>query len=202
MIKKIALGLVAGSLLSGCASQQTAMDFSRFGDVQLGQWGGGVNAQAVKSVAFAHPSAGDVDQDKLAACVAENVTNRGVTLSDTAGSHFGTYTGNYYQQSNQHSVGGGSVIVREGSGNIVAEGITEYSASALVKRAVRFTMTAQLGESGNVYRFSNLEQAQLNSGAVANSGFDKIGAWQGANPDLALVSLEQLSSNIDNCIKR
>lgn len=182
---------------TGCATQSASLDLSRFGNVEKEPW---ESREAIKSVEFTLASSVDVEQDRLAMCVAENVTNRSVTLSDNAGSHFGAVTGTYYNQSNQQSVAGGQTIIREGEGKIVAEGLIEYSASTFVNNALRFTLIINTGDSNNSYRFANLQRAQLGTGTLANTGFGKIGAWPAAKPEKAIQSLESLAVQINSCL--
>ncbi|MNE97279.1 hypothetical protein D3C80_1955980 [compost metagenome] len=82
----------------------------------------------------------------------------------------------------------------------VAQGAVDYSASTLVSRSVRYVLAANLEPSGLRLDFSKLEQAQINTGVANNTGYMKIGAWAGANPDLALAALESQAEDIKNCV--
>lgn len=187
---------VALALLAGCAGQGRMPVVNQF-DAKYSPW---ASAEAVSSVTFQRPgSAGDI-----APCVAEVVSNQGETLSDSSGSFFGAYTGNYYSFEKSTQAAGGSVIeyVAPDASSVVASGSTRYSASSLVSRSVRFKLAVEQDAAERTYRYSSLGQAQLDSGVVANTGYGPIGSFAGANPDLALQALDQLTNNIEKCLAR
>ncbi|MNR34942.1 hypothetical protein D3C85_1527530 [compost metagenome] len=107
---------------------------------------------------------------------------------------------------NQREAGGGGVIVQASKDgrSVVAERVTEYSTSSLIpiQRAVRFTLSAKVGDAGRTFYFSKLEQAQLDTGVASNTGYRKIGVWSGANPDLALSSIRDVAGSINGCLSR
>ena len=174
--------------IAGCGSYDTVpLD----ADVTYEQWH---SAQALESVHLDSAAKGG----DLEMCVAQNVQNKSTTLQDTTGSFYGVYTGTYYQVENSRETGGGDVLLYSRDGNVVAQGVVDYQASPLVARVVRYTLTVSDGG----YEFTNLEQAQTNTGAAVNPGFDKIGAFAGADPDKALSSLRSVASKIDRCRSR
>lgn len=189
----VGLGVFA---LAGCAGQ-VRMPLLAAYDAEFVPY---ASRESVEAVNFHKPGLpGD-----LAACVAATVSNQGETLSDSSGSFFGAYTGNYYSIGRSTQAGGGSVIEHAATdGNsVVASGSTRYSASALVSRSVRFKLSVKQDEAGRTYRYGSLGQAQLNTGAAANNGYNPIGSWAGANPNLALESLSKLTDNIERCLSR
>ncbi len=176
--------LLACLALAACA--QTPMNFNE--DVTLKPW---QTSEALQSVRFpANSRGGDLEF-----CVAKNVINPAVTFADSADSFFGAFTGTYYHDTDTTTVGGGSVIQHSSEKGVIAVGVTSYELSALVKRYVRFQLTA----TNDQYEFDKLEQVQANSGAVPNNGFHPVGAFSGANPKKALESLEEIAKNIDYC---
>ena len=177
--------ILAGMVtLTACA--QTPVNFTE--DVTLTAW---QTAKAIQSVRFpAASGSGDLEF-----CIAKSVSNNSITFADSADSFFGAYTGTYYQDTDSQTAGGGSIIQHSSDQGVVALGVTSYEASALVKRFVRFKLTATPGN----YEFTDLEQVQANSGVVPNTGFTPIGAFSGASPDLAIESLRQISENINAC---
>ena len=175
-------------VLGGCMAAQERMPLA--GDITYTPW---LSSEAIGT--FWVP--GVASGDSLNLCAAQAVINRSVTLQDSAGSHFGAFTGKYYETSNTREAGGGAAVLHESAAGIVAQGVTSYQASALVKRAVRYTLTIKAGG----YLFSNIEQAQMDTGVVANSGFNPVGAWVGADPDKAIRSLEAVAQQVEQCIR-
>lgn len=194
-MSKITIAAVLGVLLAGCSTarmpelSQYQAEFAPF-----------ASAESVSAVTFRRPgTVGNLPQ-----CIAEVVSNQGETLSDSAGSFFGAYTGNYYVSHNASQATGGNVIeyVASDRGSVVASGSVRYQVNALVARSVRFKLSAKQGETGRIYRFGSLQQAQLDSGVAANNGYNPLGSWAGANPDLAVKSLSHLVDQIDGCLAR
>jgi len=197
LISRHTCAAIAGALLlSACASQGRMPVLNQY-NAEFSPW---ASSEAVSAVAFTR-SGGPGD---IPGCVAATVSNQGQTLSDSSGSFFGAYTGNYYRSEQSSQVAGGSVIeyVAPDGGSVVASGSTEYSAGALVSRAVRFKLSVKQQGDGRKYRYTGIQQAQSNTGAAANTGFTPVGAWAGANPDMALASLERLTDSIESCIGR
>lgn len=194
-MRKITIATVLGVLLSGCSTARMP-ELSQY-QTEFVPY---ASAEAVSAVTFSRPGT----KGNLPQCIAEIVSNQGETLSDSAGSFFGTYTGNYYSAHNATQASGGKVIeyVASDSGAVVASGSVRYQVNALVARSVRFKLSAKQGETGRIYRFGSLQQAQLDSGVAANNGYNPIGSWAGANPDLAVKSLNYLVDQIDGCLAR
>lgn len=181
--KWVAAAILAASL-TGCA--QTPVDLGQ--NVALKPWG---SAQAVDAARFpAQASSGDLEF-----CVARSLVNDSVTLSDSSDSFFGVYSGAYYHDTDSEASAGGEVMQHASDKGVIAAGIISYQPSSLVKRFVRFKLIATPSE----YEFTNLEQAQANSGAAPNTGFNPVGAFSGAHPELVLNSLEEVARQIDRC---
>lgn len=193
---KLIMPCIAIGTLLGCAGQARMPALSGY-EADYAPY---ASSEAVEAVQFRKPG----QPGDLAACVAATVSNQGETLSDSSGSFFGAYTGNYYNIERSTQAGGGSVIeyAAPDGNSVVASGSTRYSASALVSRSVRFKLSVKQDEAGRTYRYGGLGQAQLNTGAAANNGYNPIGSWAGANPNLALESLSRLTDNIERCLSR
>ncbi len=187
---------IFAALMAGCAGQARAPALSGY-DAEFVPYASSEAVEAVQFRKAGKPSG-------LAECVAATVSNQGETLSDSTGSFFGAYTGNYYRVERSTQAGGGNVIeyAAPDGNSVVASGSTRYSASAMVSRSVRFKLSIKQNEAGRTYRYGSLGQAQLNTGAAANIGYNPIGSWAGANPDLALESLSRLTDNIERCLSR
>ena len=193
---KLIVPSIAVVALVGCAGQTRMPALSAY-DAKFAPYS---SSEAVNAVQFHRDGRGG----DIPACVAETVSNQGETLADSSGSFVGAYTGTYYniQRSSQSS--GGSVIeyVAPDGKSVVASGSTRYSAGALVVRSVRFKLSVKQSGAGRTYRYSNLGQAQLDTGAAANNGYAPIGSWSGANPDIALASLSNITDQIERCLSR
>ncbi|EKD4460478.1 hypothetical protein ORP92_002774 [Escherichia coli] len=143
--------------------------------------------------------------EKVKICVLRNVSNRDVVLSDSSKSFVGAYTGNYYNIGGKTVVNGGGVVESvNDSGFIIAQGNTSYSFDSgivQIKRVVRFTLDAMPQSEHVNITFSNIQQAQTETGALPNTGFSEIGTWEGAGPYQAIKSLDKIVSSISECMK-
>ncbi len=191
-VLKIGMFFIAALIIGCSASRMPALNQY---EAQYAPWS---SAESVSSVLFEREGFGG----NLPACVAVVVNNTGETLTDSSNSFFGAYSGKYYNIENSVHVGGGDVLqyVSPDSRSVVASGISRYEAGALVTRSVRFKLSVRQSDSGRQYSFSNLAQAQLNSGTAANTGYGPIGSWSSANPDLALQSLDSVVDEIEKCL--
>lgn len=184
----IAIPLFA--LLSGCAVQHETL--RQYGDYEL-------EGQLLKGFKVSAPGAAPMSA--LPGCVASIVSNDPVTLSDSAGSFVGAYTGNYYQAGSRREVGGGNVIqyISPGGEDIVAKGTTMYT-SGLVQRSVRFTLRIRDLGPGRLYQFSGIEQAQTSTGIVPNTGYNRVHAAPGGGAGHVLGSLKTVTGDLEACI--
>lgn len=189
-MRNIVAGCLGALLVTGCAVQHDTL--AKYGDYELS--GDILVGYSVESV---YVSGGR----SVPACVASAVQNESITLSDSAGSFVGAYTGTYYQANKSREAGGGTVIQHasaDGS-EVVARGVTRYKAG-LIERAVRFTLMTEVVGARVTYAFSNLEQAQTNTGYAANAGFHSIHARPGGGAGQVLESLKDVAAEIDQCM--
>ncbi len=188
----VVAALFAG--LAGCAGSGRMPELNQY-QAEYEPLG---SVEAVSAVSFRRAGPGG----NLPQCVAATITNQGETLKDSSGSFVGAYTGTYYSVDRTTQTSGGSVIeyaAPDGS-SVVASGSTKYAANALVSRSVRFKLSVKQDESGRLYRYGSLGQAQLNTGVATNTGYTAIGAWSGANPDLAAAALSKVTDEIERCL--
>ncbi|EPY7259127.1 hypothetical protein ACXEJA_003559 [Klebsiella pneumoniae] len=194
--------LSAAILLSGCA----AMDNSK--DTRLNSFSGityenNGTYETIKK--YIKESAGKINKERVKLCIARNVTNNGVQLNDSSSSFVGAYTGNYYNIEKSTTIQGGEVINTAASSSdiVVANGTTSYQYDAgivMVERVVKFTMDITPSATGIKYTFSNIQQAQKDTGAASNSGFAPIGVWKAAGGYQAINALDNISSEINKCM--
>ncbi|MDP0667306.1 hypothetical protein [Klebsiella pneumoniae] len=199
-MKKILLGAVILPLLYGCVA-----DMSRDGDLSLlngvsyknkGQYE--YLKQYSKTTNIQNPSI-----DKIKICVLRNITNRDVMLNDSSRSFVGAYTGNYYNINSSSKSNGGDVVSLSGNNAIVVNGSTDYlfnSGVISVKRVVRFTLDIVTANNKVSYTFSNIQQAQTETGSIPNNGFNDIGTWKGASPAQAIKSMEEITHDLESCL--
>ncbi|WP_341706536.1 hypothetical protein [Halopseudomonas sp.] len=192
-MRKFMIVVSMASMIAGCASSR--MPVLNQYEVDYLPW---ASAESVNAVSFERSGG----SGNLAMCVAAVVGNSGETLTDSSNSFFGAYTGNYYRVEKSVQTGGGQVLeyVSPDNNAVVASGSERYQASSLVTRSVRFKLSAKQAGSLRQYRFSDLAQAQLDSGAAANTGYGPIGSWAGANPDLAVQALVRVTDEIESCL--
>lgn len=143
--------------------------------------------------------------EKVKICVLRNVSNRDVILSDASKSFVGAYTGNYYNIGSKTVANGGSVVESvTDAGVIIVQGNTSYSFDSgivHINRVVRFTLDAMPRSEHVDITFSNIQQAQTETGALPNTGFSEIGTWEGAGPYQAIKSLDKIVGSISECMK-
>lgn len=192
------IGIGIAASISGCAYHRMP-ELSQYTGATYEPW---MSAEALSAITFDLPASKSKIKEALPVCVAQHVTNREVSLSDSSSSFWGPYSGRYYNLQRTYGVGGGNVIQQVGDDGrvVVAQGVTRYQAGALVERYVRFTLTARQLSTGTSFRFAALEQAQANTGAVANMGYTKIGSFAGSNPDQAAATLKVVADNIYHCL--
>lgn len=201
-MKKLICAAIAAALTVGCASVTPSRGLSAYPGVKLEPADYG--AQHVAGVDFTRPKHGKSGRD-ISFCVAQFVSNRSVSITDQSRSFVGQYTGNYYQINSGQTVAGGEVISHASADGaaVVANGSEGYRVTSLgmpVERVIRFKLTAEPTSSGYRYRFSELEAAQLSTGAVQNTGFSLLYAHEAAQPEPALQALERLTQKIDDCL--
>lgn len=200
---RILLAAAVSLLMTGCATNVRSPALAGLENVQYEL--GAHDNEYVKSAAFSYE--GQVpDADALPMCVAKVVQNRSVTLKDSSRGYVGAYSGMYYGNQAAREAGGGTVIqyVSDDKKSIVAQGATSYSFGGLIpiQESVRFGLSAKVTGNARSLIFDRIERAQLNTGAVSNSGFTKVGAWSGARPEMVIKSLRTLADDLNNCLSQ
>ncbi|HIF6269531.1 TPA: hypothetical protein ACX3KD_004489 [Raoultella ornithinolytica] len=200
-MKKMVMAVVILPMLYGCASDMSRDNaLSAFHGVSYKNKGQNEYLkQYTKTITVKNASI-----DKVKFCILRNVTNRDVTLSDSSKSFIGAYAGNYYNINSSSKSSGGDVVSLSGDNAIVVNGSTDYlfnSGIVSVKRVVRFTLDVIVDSSNVSYTFSNLQQAQTETGSLSNVGFSDIGTWNGASPAQAMQTLDEIINDIDSCLK-
>lgn len=191
MIKRAFILLGVASAV-GCS--MTPKDLSQYGHVEI-------DGDYLRSLSITKP--GYPPSDKLPMCVASNVKNESVALNDSSGGFVGSYTGTYYRLGASTQVGGGSVLqyISPDQKKIVAKGATGYT-SAMIGRSVRYTLSIQPAASGGTeYTFSGIQQAQLNTGSAANTGYSNVHLLTGGGSEEVAGALRSVVDAIDACAK-
>lgn len=160
----------------------------------------------IKEVTYKFEGPTATKGDALPLCVAKVVRNDSVTLGDKASSFFGAYTGTYYQKNSAREAGGGSVIqyASDDRSQVEAQGVEKYTFGGLlpIEVAVRYGLSAKVAANARTFVFSGLNQAQLQTGAASNDGFNKVGAWPGARPERAVEAVKKVAVNINDCLSQ
>lgn len=178
--------------VGGCST--APKDLSMYGQAEL-------DGSYLKSLTIT--KSGDFKTGKMPSCVASTVRNDSVSLNDASGSFVGTYTGRYYSAETNRETGGGSVIqyVSPDETTVVAKGATGY-VSAMIARSVRYTMMMQeLKDGGREYKFSGIQQAQLSTGYMANSGYSPVHTMIGGGSEEVAESLKAVADELEICIR-
>ena len=196
---RLTIILLLAATLTACANMaEVSNKIAGLDGVEITQ--GEYGEQLLESYTVKGRGASDAD---LPFCIAKSIQNNDVTITDSSRSFVGAYTGRYYQAGSTVNIGGGSVLtyVSVLGDKVVAQGTTSYRSGGLVERSVRFQLTAASQEDLVTLIFSPIEQAQLDTGAIANKGYYRVGAWDGASPDLVIAALSRESDKIINCLR-
>lgn len=142
-------------------------------------------------------------QDKLARCTIQSLKNDATTLSDSSNSFVGSYTGNYYNVTKTDSIAGGGVIkyMMKDSVGLIAEAKTMYS-TTFIARAVKYNLLIEKLENSVDFKITNIMQAQLDTGAISNTGFYKVGSWSSAEPVLVINSINSDIDKVYKCLSQ
>lgn len=202
-MKRVIVGLALVGMLSGCSMVNQVRD-PRLNSVQGVTIENNGSYEVLKS--YQKVIDGNINPSKLKVCIARSISNDDVQLSDSSESFYGAYSGKYYNVDKSTVSRGGDVVSFSASTEaaIVANGTTSYFYNAglmNVERVVRFTLDIMPVNSGPQFTFSNLKQAQKNTGTVANNGFNPIGSWEGAGPYQTLEALDKVAAEISACAK-
>jgi hypothetical protein len=181
--------------LSGCAQVQLPMNVTTI------ESGG----TYIDRVDYSYQTDSTIDFSNLKLCVAENLTNNDVTLSDSSNSFVGAYTGNYYSTGKIQNIAGKDVFkyLDESSSTLIANGTTTSISNQLIPITdiVKFEMKSSLKGRNVQIEFFNITRAQKDTGLAANDGFSPVGAWSGARAPDIIASLERMANRIKSCLK-
>lgn len=198
MRKLIAIA-VSAIILSGCApSRIDALNSINGLEYGPGDLGDEIIASYTVDQNITVPS------EKLAFCVASSIDNDSVQLKDSSTSI--VTAGRYYNFERSNTVGGGSTVQYASQNGIVANGVTSYSPKGIamgITYFVKYKLTVKQSESGVRYVFSNIQQAQSNTGYIPNRGFAKISAnkWSASNAEIVINRLNIELNKIQSCFK-
>jgi hypothetical protein len=137
-------------------------------------------------------------------CMAQLVRNDEVRISDAASGTgmFPTFSGG---GSRGHSSGiqGGPVFVEVDieAGMIIANNRVDYK-SALIANNVKSTMTFFAKDGRFKIRHTNLEYVQKATGYMHNTGYKRIGKWQGSGWKKAQEALEGVTGQVADCVQK
>ncbi|CAH3512788.1 TPA: hypothetical protein RQ363_005360 [Klebsiella oxytoca] len=194
--------LSAVLLLSGCAAMDNSKD-TRLNSLSGITYENNGKYETIKT--YVKNREGKLNKDRVKLCIARNITNNSIQLKDSSASFVGAYTGNYYNIEKSTVTQGGEVINTAASSSdvIISNGTVSYQYDAglvMVERVVKFTMDITPAQSGVKYTFSNLQQAQTETGVVSNNGFSPIGVWKAAGGYQAINALDNISFEINKCM--
>ncbi|EPH0866349.1 hypothetical protein OHR78_003669 [Klebsiella pneumoniae] len=193
----VALGVV---FLSGC----TMMDKSR--DPKLN----GVQGVALENngtyeflKSYQKSLSGKLNEGKIKVCIVRSISNDDVILDGSSSVTNSSFTSSVYVK-NQVVASGGSVVNEAASSenSAVANGTTSYYFDVMgmpIERVVKFTLDIDGSGSGIKYTFTNIKQAQKDTGTLTNSGFSPIGSWAGAGPYQTIQALDKIVTDINSC---
>lgn len=155
----------------------------------------------IGSIRYSHTLA--VSFDKVKRCIALNINNDNVRLTDNAGSFVGQYSGRYYNINNSHTdfAPNTLVFIDDNQQYIVVNGNTGY-ALRMINYAVRFRLQLQTVANENKINmlFDTISRAQLQTGFSANDGFHPIYTHYSAHPDEAVKAIEAVKNNLTLCL--
>lgn len=143
--------------------------------------------------------AGAASFSRLKLCLAQNVSNPSLLITGGVDAPM-TFAGSNKTQT--AAIQGGNIFKYqdEGERTAIVMGSVEGARVVLSRRIIRFEMTAVAGDDHTLLRFTNIEHATENTGAVANSGFIPVGAWAGAKPESVIHALDGLAQRVASCL--
>lgn len=155
--------------------------------------------KSIKSISF-HENISP-SFDKIDKCLALNIKNKNVGLSDSSNTYVGAYTGNIYNSGNSYTdfASKDKVYSNQKDKIVVVNGNTEYS-KYLIDYVVRFRMLVQNKNNKTTILFDDINRAQLSTGYAVNDGFQPIYTHLGAHSDTAVNSLEIIKNEIVSCL--
>lgn len=139
----------------------------------------------------------------LKLCVAENVSNDGVTMTDQSQSWTGPWSGITYARGNTSTTSGGDTFkyIDDSTQTVIAVGTVPELGQGLIQRVVKFDLKAAAKNNKVTLVFSKITHAQKDTGYATNTGFSQIGDWHGAGALDALAALEGTANRIKACLR-
>jgi hypothetical protein len=112
---------------------------------------------------------------ELKRCIATNLVNDDLTLSDSSRSFVGSYTGNYYRSGDKTTVQGKDIFkyVDDGSKTAVAQGWIKKAVFAF-SWILRFDLEAATEGTHVKLVMRNLNVAMSDTGSASNNGFTPL----------------------------
>ena len=151
---------------------------------------------------FSYKPAQPVDFSKLKTCIAESVTNRAVTLTDSANSFSRPLMGVHYSGSNSHTIPGGDIfkMLDEPRRTLFASGNTSSHIDSS-NDVAQFDLHASLSDDGVTLKFINITSAQRFSGMIRNEGFAPVELSTGARTQVVYDALQDVANRIKTCLQ-
>lgn len=166
---------------------------------------GNASGSYINSIDFSYQSNAPEGFNKLKLCVAENVSNRAIQLTDSSGSFFGPATGHYYNDQHSQTVQGGDIFKYADASlsTLIANGTVDGGSVALglTRDIIKYDLKASTHGSLVGLTFTNITRAQQSSGSAANDGFSPVGTWSGARPKQTYAALESIVNGIKSCLQ-
>lgn len=197
-MKKIALTLGLTSILTGCVQAPIQLP-SNVTTVNMKATG---KQTQIDKVDGSFSVSKDVTFKNLSLCAAEVFPNNGQTLTDSNGSFFGAYSGNFYQKNNSQQVAANERVKYsdESTKTLIIHGTAETK-PAMVVDLIQYDVKIQGTQDEIKLVFQNILRAQKNTGGVVNDGFNPVGTWVGARSESVIAVLNGLANKYKSCIE-
>jgi hypothetical protein len=134
-------------------------------------------------------------------CIAQNVRNDEVRISDSASSG-GPIPMPSMGTGHSDGITGGDVIssVDPDTGTITANCRVDYQSNMLAHN-VKSTLTFFAKDGKFKIRHTNIEYLQKSTGSMQNSGYSRVGKWWGSGWKAAQTALESVSAKVSKCVQ-
>lgn len=166
-------------------------------------YGGGKN-QVVDAIDYSFSTEKPIEFSRIKMCIASNVTNNEVQLSDNAGSFVGA-SGTYYRTQNKQTVQGGGIFkyVDDASKSLVAQGSVNRQAGlgGIIGLSIRFDLEVSGEDNALKMRMLHIEQAMKNTGSSINDGYMPIGVWAGSMYKKNIQALNGFADQLKSCFR-
>lgn len=143
-------------------------------------------------------------QKKLKECVAINVENPQVNLSDDSRSFVGAYSGTYYQAGNRSTIAGGQVLRFASKDKVVADGrVNSYHTANFgvrINYTNQFKLIIDASKPTTTVLFTDLKRAQLSTGGFSNDGFGYIYTLDALYPSKSTQAIEGIYKKLKACL--